>query len=77
MSDSEQKNVFEAILKHGHDEGFAPQRDKSFSETQAPAGSREKLDVMAERIRHGHPLWHEEDRAEYTDLTGAVRPRCS
>jgi hypothetical protein len=75
MSDSEQINVFEAILRHGHDNGFAPQRDKSFSETQAPAGSREKLNVMADRVRQGYPLWHEEDRADYTGFTGAVRPR--
>jgi hypothetical protein len=77
MSDPKLKNVFEAILKYGNDEDFAPQRDESFNETQAPAGSREKLDVMAGRIRQGYPLWHEEDRADYTDLTGAVRPRCS
>ena len=77
MSDPKQENVFEAILKYGHDGDFAPQRDKSFSKTQAPAGSREKLEVMAERIRQGYPLWHGEDRADYAGLTGAVRPRCS
>ena len=39
-----------------------------------PALAR-KLDVMADRVRAGYPLWHESDRADYTGLTGAVRPR--
>lgn len=75
MSDPKLKNVFEAILKYGHDEDFAPQVDRDFNSTQAPAGSREKLDVMAGRVKMGYPLWHESDRADYTGLTGAVRPR--
>ena len=75
MPDPTLKNVFEAILKYGHDEDFAPKRDETFKGTQEPAGSREKLDVLAERIRMGHPLWHENDRADYSGLTGAVRPR--
>ena len=75
MSDPKLKNVFEAILKYGHDEDFAPQEGDNFFETQAPAGTREKLEVMAERVRMGQPLWHEDDRADYSGLTGAVRPR--
>ena len=49
------QNVFEAILKYGHDEDFAPVTGDDFAGTQAPAGSRKKLDVMAERIRRGEP----------------------
>jgi len=75
MSDPKLKNVFEAILKYGHDEDFAPSMERDFGSTQAPAGSREKLEVMAERVRMGQPLWHESDRADYSGLTGAVRPR--
>lgn len=75
MADPTLKNVFEAILKYGHDEDFAPQAGEEFSGTQAPAGSREKLDVFADRIQRGEPLWHEEDRCDYSGLTGAVRPR--
>ena len=69
------KNVFEAILKYGHDEDFAPSTSEDFHSTDAPAGSKTKLDVMAERVRRGEPLWHPEDRADYSGLTGAVRPR--
>ena len=69
------RNVFEAILECGHDEDFFPVETGDFSGTQAPAGSRKKLDVMAERIRRGEPLWRSDDRADYSGLTGAVRPR--
>lgn len=75
MPDPKLKNVFEAILKYGHDEDFAPKVDHSFMSTQAPAGSREKLEVLAERVRAGQPLWHADDRCDYSGLTGAVRPR--
>jgi hypothetical protein len=75
MPDPTLKNVFEAILKYGHDEDFAPRKDVEFKATQAPAGTREKLEILAERIRKGFPLWHEDDRADYTGLTGAIRPR--
>jgi len=69
------RNVFEAILEFGHDEDFAPAVSEEFSPTEAPAGSPEKLEVMAERIAMGLPLWHPEDRSDYSGLTGAVRPR--
>ena len=69
------RNVFEAILKYGHDEDFAPSADSDFFPTEAPAGSKEKLDVLAERVLRGEPLWHPEDRPDYSGLTGAVRPR--
>ena len=72
---AEMKNVFEAILKYGHDEDFAPTETDEFEATAYPAGSREKLDVLAERVRRGEPLWHPEDRQDYSGLTGAVRPR--
>jgi len=69
------RNVFEAILECGHDEDFVPVATDEFTPTEAPAGSREKLDVLAERVRRGEPLWHSEDRSDFSGLTGAVRPR--
>jgi hypothetical protein len=69
------RNVFETILKYGHDEDFAPVETDEFSPTDAPAGSRDKLEILAERIQQGLPLWHPEDRPDYSGLTGAVRPR--
>jgi hypothetical protein len=75
MPDPKLENVFEAILTYGHDEDFVPRVDDSFQPTAAPAGSPEKLEILAERVRQGYPLWHDEDRFDYSGLTGAVRPR--
>jgi hypothetical protein len=77
MSDKNQKikNVFEAILKYGHDEDFVPQESEDFSGTDAPAGSEEKIEMLRRRVALGMPLWHMEDREDYSGLTGAVRPR--
>lgn len=69
------RNVFEAILQFGHDEDFAPRVSDEFAPTEAPAGSAQKLEIMAKRIEMGLPLWHPEDRSDYSGLTGAVRPR--
>jgi len=68
-------NVFEAILKFGHDEDFVPQSTGEFKPTDAPAGSAEKIEELRRRVELGMPLWHGEDRRDYTGLTGAVRPR--
>ena len=37
--------------------------------------SRAKIDMLAEHVLQGLPLWHPEDRSDYSGLTGAVRPR--
>ena len=70
------KNVFDAILKYGHDEDFDPENhDGQFEPTTAPAGSQQKIDMLRKRVELGLPLWHDEDRVDYSGLTGAVRPR--
>jgi len=69
------RNVFEELLKHGHDEDFEPFADASFLPTDAPAGSQEKIEVLRRRLELGRPLWHDSDRFDYSGLTGCVRPR--
>lgn len=68
-------NVFEAILKYGHDEDFAPTLSSDFKATDAPAGSTDKIEELRRRVALGLPLWHRNDRVDYTGLTGAIRPR--
>ena len=68
-------NVFEAILKYGHDEDFAPDVSEEFEPTDAPAGSTDKIELLRRRVELGQPLWHDSDRRDYSGLTGAVRPR--
>ncbi len=69
------RNVFTAILEAGHDEDYRPTVNENFVPTDAPAGSAEKLATLARRIELGLPLWHPDDRCDYSGLTGAVRPR--
>jgi hypothetical protein len=69
------RNVFEAILRYGHDEDWLPEASDTFEPTDAPAGSPEKIEILRRRIELGLPLWHEEDRIDYSGLTGAIRPR--
>jgi hypothetical protein len=69
------RNVFDAILECGHDEDFSPAETDEFVATDAPAGSRAKIDILAERVLSGQPLWHQADRSDYSGLTGAIRPR--
>lgn len=67
--------VFDAIVIAGHDEDFDPKPPADFQATSAPPGSAEKIDILAKRVETGSPLWHEDDRVDYTGLTGAVVPR--
>ena len=43
-----------------------------FDSTSALPGTSEKLDVMAERLREGKPLWHPSDRCNYEDSYSVV-----
>lgn len=72
---SKVQNVFDAILKYGHDEDFVPSESNNFEPTDAPAGSDAKIEALRKRIEMGVPLWHDSDRQDYSGLTGAVRPR--
>jgi hypothetical protein len=72
---SRTRNVFESIVKYGHDQDFTPFAGRDFEATDAPAGSAAKIDVLADRVLRGEPLWHPKDRRDYRNLTGAVRPR--
>lgn len=70
------RNVFEAILKYGHDEDFLPADEQDgFEATDAPAGSPEKIEILRRRVEQGQPLWHREDRRDYSGLSGAIMPR--
>lgn len=75
MDSKKVQNVFEAILKYGHDEDFVPLESDEFRPTEAPAGSDAKIEMLRRRVELGLPLWHQEDRHDYSGLTGAVRPR--
>jgi hypothetical protein len=75
MQSQSVNNVFEAILKYGHDEDFVPASSEEFQPTDAPAGSDDKIAELRRRVELGMPLWHNSDRVDYKGLTGAIRPR--
>jgi hypothetical protein len=59
------KSVLEAIKQGVWD--FEPEvvEEKRFDATAAMPGTDEKLEVLAERVRSGLPLWHGRDRTDY------------
>jgi len=61
-------NVFSEVLRVGHDEDYEAQAEGL--PTDAPPGSKEKIEVLTERVVKGQPLWHELDRVDYSLLRG-------
>ena len=61
------RSILDAI-KQG-DWSFEPngQEPVQLKRTGALPGTTEKLDVLAERLRQGLPLWHPSDRLTYED----------
>ena len=63
------RSLLEAI-KQGDFNFEPPTANKTAGEMPATAalpGTSEKLDVLAERMRLGLPLWHPSDRRSYDD----------
>jgi len=44
------------------------QASEEVEATKALPGTTEKLDVLAERLRQGLPLWHPRDRMDYEHM---------
>jgi hypothetical protein len=61
------KSVLEAIKQGEWD--FEPElvEEKRFLATRAMPGTDEKLEILAERVRAGLPLWHGKDRTDYDE----------
>jgi hypothetical protein len=59
--------VLEAIKVGDWDFEPAGESAVSLQATTAMPGSAEKLDVLAERLRQGLPLWHPRDRVSFDE----------
>ena len=69
------KSVLEAI-KEGFWDFEPPEVESSqFAPTGAMPGTRDKLEVLAERVRNGLPLWHPNDREDVDDPAPINKPR--
>ncbi|MDZ4779675.1 MAG: hypothetical protein SGJ19_05435 [Planctomycetia bacterium] len=62
------ESVLEAIKQGVWD--FEPRHVdvKEFPSTVALPGSSEKIDILADRVRRGLPLWHGADRLHFEDV---------
>lgn len=60
-------SVIEAVKMGMWD--YEPQLERvgHLKSTEALPGSTEKLEILAERLRSGLPLWHPSDRLSYED----------
>jgi hypothetical protein len=61
------RSILEAIKQGDWD--FEPTGDQpvNLKATAAMPGTQEKLDILAERLRMGLPLWHPSDRLSFDD----------
>jgi hypothetical protein len=56
---------FEYILRYGNHPVADDVAKAMFVGTDAPAGSREKIEVMRKRAELGQPIFHENDRCDW------------
>lgn len=69
------KSVLEAI-KMGFWDFEPPEVECSkFDPADAMPGTRAKLDIIAERVANGLPLWHDSDRDDVEQDLTAKKPR--
>jgi hypothetical protein len=61
------RSVLDAIKQGDWDFEPSNQQVVNLKATAAMPGTTEKLDVLAERLRQGLPLWHPSDRRSYDD----------
>lgn len=61
------KSVLDAIKDGLWD--FEPENvaSKQYHSTGAMPGTKEKLDIMAQRVKEGLPIWHDSDRSDFDE----------
>lgn len=61
------KSILDAIREGIWD--FEPKKaePRRYNSTDALPGTYEKLDILAERVSRGLPLWHPSDRQSFND----------
>jgi hypothetical protein len=64
------ESVLDAIRLGIWDYEPEAQRADRFDATKALPGTDQKLAVLAERLAHGLPLWHDGDRRTYDESEG-------
>jgi hypothetical protein len=62
------QSVLDAIKQGYWDFEPQPLSDGQYDATRAMPGTDEKLEILAERLRLGLPLWHPADVLDFDDL---------
>lgn len=62
------ESILEAIKQGNWDYEPESTPKADFDSTKALPGTDEKLEILADRIQSGLPLWHPEDRITLEDL---------
>jgi hypothetical protein len=44
----------------------------NFTPTQLPPGTPEKIELLRQRATHGLPLFHADDKKDYTGMIGGI-----
>lgn len=61
-------SVLEAIRQGIWDYEPGRSEEEEFGRTEAMPGSTAKLDILADRVESGLPLWHPSDRLCFDDV---------
>ncbi len=69
------RSVLDAIKMGQWDFEPPDVEDGEFRWTEAMPGTREKVEILSERVRCGLPLWHPRDRFESDDPRTRIVPR--
>ena len=69
------RSVLEAVKMGFWDFEPPDVKFEQFDATDAMPGTKEKLAVMADRLREGLPLWHPWDRDDVEVSRRGVKPR--
>ena len=69
------KSVLDAIKMGFWDFEPIEVQSSDFDCTDSMPGTKEKLQVLAERVRGGLPMWHPEDRDDVEQAARGKKPR--
>ncbi|MDB4640675.1 hypothetical protein OAF56_03480 [Pirellulaceae bacterium] len=65
LGETVESSILEAIRQGQWDYEPENRREDDYNSTHALPGTDQKLEVLADRIAEGLPLWHPEDRVTY------------
>jgi hypothetical protein len=71
-NNEELKTIFQHLANHGCENGY----NTSFqpTPTNAPPGSKLKIEILMKRLELGQDLWNDMDRNDFVGLTSPVKP---